>query len=64
MKAGGVIFISGDRHSSEISRLTGENINFTVYEVTSTALNNSGSSWFNEVNEHRLGVPISKIILV
>ena len=59
-KAGGVIFISGDRHSSEISRLTGENIKYPVYEVTSSALNNSGGGWFNEVNEHRVGVPYTK----
>ena len=56
-KAGGVILISGDRHSAELSQLASKQAGYPLYEITSSALNNSSGGWFNEVNRNRIGVP-------
>ncbi|WP_166830728.1 alkaline phosphatase D family protein [Thalassoroseus pseudoceratinae] len=54
-KANGVIFVSGDRHHAEISRLPAEVVGYPIYDVTSSSLNQP-SKWRNELNEHRVGV--------
>jgi alkaline phosphatase D len=64
-RARGVIFISGDRHSAELSRLdhgsrpSGDNAagvlpRYPLYDLTSSALNQP-RGWMNELNRHRLG---------
>ena len=54
---GGVIFISGDRHLAEISRMeTGpNNSGFPIYDLTSSSLNQpSGGGNEAEANRHRI----------
>ncbi len=61
--ADSVVFISGDRHRSELSKLdvaraapgSAVDVGFDVYDLTSSALNNSSGRWVNEINRHRLG---------
>ncbi|MFG0336109.1 MAG: alkaline phosphatase D family protein [Maioricimonas sp. JB049] len=51
--AGGVVFISGDRHSAEISAVDPD-IGYELIDVTSSSLNRP-SKWHSELNPHRLG---------
>ena len=51
--ATGVIFISGDRHSAEIS-VFDPGIGYALVEVTSSSLNQP-SKWHTEQNAHRFG---------
>lgn len=53
-KANGVILISGDRHSAEISRERTLRDAYPIYDVTSSSLNKP-SKWRNELNEQRVG---------
>ena len=53
-QAGGVVFLSGDRHRAEISRLV-EGVPYPVFDVTSSGMNNASSGFRNEVNVHRYG---------
>jgi alkaline phosphatase D len=58
--AGGVVFISGDRHLAEISRLDAgaeeSGVSYPLYDLTSSSLNQpSGGGNENEPNRHRLG---------
>ncbi len=53
-RANGVILLSGDRHSSEISRMDA-GVCYPLHEVTASALNRP-NSWHNEINPHRVGV--------
>jgi len=52
--AKGVIFISGDRHSAEISAINSDDI-YTLYDITSSSLN-APLKWRNELNRHRIGL--------
>ena len=52
-EAGGVVFISGDRHSSEISVLEDE-VGYPLIDLTSSSLNQP-SEWHSEPNPHRDG---------
>jgi alkaline phosphatase D len=52
-KASGVLFISGDRHSAEISALD-PGVGYKLYDVTSSAMNQR-VVWHNELNPYRLG---------
>lgn len=57
-RAGSVIFISGDRHHGEISRIDGDEsgVGYPLYDVTSSSLNQPGSGANkHEPNRHRLG---------
>lgn len=59
-KANGVIFISGDRHHAEISKLPTDNAEngagYPMIDVTSSSLNTPGGKGnFGERNDHRLG---------
>ncbi len=49
----GVVFISGDRHSAEVSCLKNQ-VDYPLYDVTSSSLNQP-NKWNNELNPHRLG---------
>jgi alkaline phosphatase D len=51
--AGGVLFISGDRHSAEISAID-SGIGYPLIDITSSSLNRP-SIWHTEPNEHRIG---------
>ena len=57
--ANGVIFISGDRHLSEISGLKADDpanpTGYVIYDVTSSSLNVPSGGNENEVNRHRIG---------
>lgn len=65
-KATGVVFLSGDRHLAEISRLSadhGEGVGYPLYDVTSSSLNvpsgnltKSRVRFANEINSYRLGL--------
>ncbi len=50
-RAAGVVFISGDRHMAELSRMDA-GAGYALYDVTSSALNQT-SQWYNEINRHR-----------
>jgi alkaline phosphatase D len=53
--AGGVLFISGDRHLAELSMMDG-GVGYPLYDLTSSGLNAGSKSWRRyEVNRHRVG---------
>ncbi len=59
-RASGVIFISGDRHLAEISRIEANSdesgVSYPLYDLTSSSLNQpSGGGNENEINRHRIG---------
>lgn len=60
-QASGVVFISGDRHHAEISKIVDAGGAWTdpaypLYDVTSSGLNQT-KRWGNELNRHRVGSP-------
>lgn len=65
-KANGVIFLSGDRHLAEISRLSADaadSVGYPLYDITSSSLNapsgnlNKANVRFaNEINSYRVGL--------
>lgn len=54
--AGGVIFISGDRHKGELSRTDSKQsgVGYPIYDLTSSGLNQGGGGSPTEPNQHRL----------
>jgi alkaline phosphatase D len=64
-KAGGVIFLSGDRHEADISRLPAgdpDGVGYPLYDVTSSSLNQKSGTltkakveFRNEINSYRVG---------
>jgi len=52
-EANGVIVISGDRHTAEISRIDA-GLGYPLYDITSSSLNQS-HIWRSEMNPHRIG---------
>ncbi len=53
-KAGGVVFISGDRHLAELSMLDG-GVGYPLFDLTASGLNQAAKRWrFQEVNRHRV----------
>jgi alkaline phosphatase D len=64
--AGGVLFISGDRHLAEISRVPAScptGVRYPLHDVTSSSLNRpsgnfteAGTRFTNEINPHRVGL--------
>lgn len=54
-RAPGVVFVSGDRHIAEISRLDGTAAGYPVYDVTSSGMTHTWSADRPESNRHRLG---------
>lgn len=50
-----VIFISGDRHISELSKLEMADYDYPVYDVTSSSLTHGWSERKEEKNEYRVG---------
>lgn len=53
--AGAVLFLSGDRHIAEFSKLDWEGREAAFYEVTSSSLTHSWASFSGEPNRHRVG---------
>jgi alkaline phosphatase D len=52
-RAGGVLFISGDRHLAELSMMDGAG--YPVYDLTSSGLNQASKAWRRyEPNRHRV----------
>ena len=63
-KANGVLFISGDRHLAELSRMTPENDQtpYTILDLTTSSLNQpSGGGNENEANRYRVGEHYLKV---
>ena len=54
-EAGGVVFLSGDRHLAEISILDRGEGSYPLIDLTSSSLN-APSRWRNELNRHRHGL--------
>jgi alkaline phosphatase D len=54
-RAPGVVFISGDRHIAEISRVSGTAAGYPIYDVTSSGLTHTWQERWEEANRHRLG---------
>ena len=54
-RAQGVVFVSGDRHIAEISRLDADAVGYPLYDITSSGMTNSWRSFRGEPNRHRLG---------
>ena len=52
--AGGVVFLSGDRHHAEISRNDDAGVGYPIYDITSSSITHGGV-WANEINPYRLG---------
>ena len=65
-KTKGVVFLSGDRHLAEISRLPAEHpssVGYPLFDVTSSSLNapsgnftKAGARFANEINSYRVGL--------
>jgi len=65
-KASGVVFLSGDRHLSELSRLPADDpdgVGYPLFDVTSSSLNapsgnktKAGVRFANEINQYRVGL--------
>ena len=53
-RAGGVVFISGDRHHAEISCNDDSGVGYPLYDITSGSITH-GKGWTNEINPYRLG---------
>jgi len=55
--AGGVVFLSGDRHLAEISRLPADQspTGYPLYDITSSAINQRDGGTEDEPNRYRLG---------
>ncbi|WP_242072621.1 alkaline phosphatase D family protein [Microcoleus sp. FACHB-68] len=54
-KSPGVIFISGDRHFAEISKMKTGSIPYPLYEITSSGLTHSWEKLEKEPNKYRQG---------
>lgn len=54
-RAPGVVFISGDRHIAEISRIAGTAAGYPIYDVTSSGLTHTWREHGDEPNRHRVG---------
>lgn len=54
-KVPGVIFLSGDRHFAEISKIQATPVGYPLYEVTASGLTHSWEKLTQEANRYRLG---------
>lgn len=59
--AKGVIFLSGDRHISEFSKIELEGLSYPLIDFTSSGLTHSYSSFKGEENPHRIGDVVSSV---
>jgi len=51
----GVVFLSGDRHIAELSRLDSAVVGYPLYELTSSGLTHTWNEAREETNRHRVG---------
>lgn len=58
-KAGGVLFLSGDRHISEFSKTTIDELEYPIIDFTSSGLTHAYSKYSGETNPFRVGSVIS-----
>ncbi|MEK7482860.1 MAG: alkaline phosphatase D family protein [Planctomycetota bacterium] len=54
-KTKGVIFISGDRHIAEISKIEGTSAGYPLYDITASGMTHSWSDFKEEKNRYRVG---------
>jgi len=54
-KAEGVLFLTGDRHMAELSKLTNTPARYPLYDLTSSGLNMGRGGHWPEPNRHRIG---------
>lgn len=59
--APGVLFLSGDRHISEISCLGAGAAGYPMYDITSSGMTHSWSRFPGEPNRHRLGEVVHEL---
>ena len=59
-KAKGVLFISGDRHISEISKSDLDGLDYPLFDVTSSGLTHTYEDFISEPNQYRVSKVISK----
>ncbi len=59
-KTGAVLFLSGDRHIAEFSKLEIPGREAPLYEVTSSSMTHSWTSFESEENRHRVGEVFSQ----
>ncbi len=59
--AKGVIFLSGDRHQAEISRMTGGDTPYPLYDITSSGLTHVAQGNTDEPNRFRVGKAVAKL---
>ena len=57
--AKGVIFLSGDRHISEFSKMVADELSFPLIDFTSSGLTHSYTSYKGEPNRYRSGKVVS-----
>ncbi len=50
-----VLFISGDRHFAELSKMESEAVNYPLYDLTSSGMNCARPEWYADPNRHRVG---------
>lgn len=55
-----VVFLSGDRHISEISRANWDSVGYPVYDFTSSGLTHAYSSFQGEPNQYRVGEVVAE----
>jgi alkaline phosphatase D len=57
----GAVFLSGDRHIAEISRLQLDGLKYPLVDVTSSGLTHTWKGEPNEANQHRLGKIVNEL---
>lgn len=60
-KAKGVFMLSGDRHLSEFSKTTVDNLSYPLIDFTSSGLTHSYNSFVSEQNQYRVQDVISEV---
>lgn len=59
-RARGVIFVSGDRHIGDFSKITLPGLDYPIYDITSSGLTHSSSNITSEPNRHRSGAFVNE----
>lgn len=59
-QARGVIFVSGDRHTGEVSKLKVAGLKYPLYEITSSGLTHASENKTEEYNPYREGPLVNK----
>ena len=54
-KAKGIIILSGDRHTAELSKIHLEGMNYPLYDLSSSGMTHSSTIKVPEVNQYRVG---------